>query len=121
MCGGYIQISIDGRRYYAHRLAWLFVTGEWPQQIIDHKNGDRTDNRFENLRLSTPSANRINQHVARSDSQTGLQGVRVRDGRYRAVIRVDGQKRYFGTYSTPLAAHEAAINAKRVHHPDFQG
>lgn len=118
---GYVVICVNNRRVRAHQLAWLFMTGEWSAQWIDHKNGIRSDNRIENLRLVTPSANRINQHVARSDSATGLQGVHLRNGRYRAVIKVDGHKRFFGTFSTAAEAHLVAMEAKRLHHPDFRG
>ena len=56
---GYITISLDGRRYYAHRLAWLYVHGEWPQKLY-HTNRDRADNRIANLRESTHAHNSAN-------------------------------------------------------------
>src|SRR4051812_34139236 len=57
---GYIKLSVDYKRYYAHRLAWLWITGVWPPQI-DHINRDRADNRLENLRVATPAQNAANR------------------------------------------------------------
>ena len=54
---GYIVIRIDGMNYKAHRLAWIYVYGEWPNDLIDHINGINNDNRIENLELVTPQRN----------------------------------------------------------------
>jgi hypothetical protein len=54
---GYVVIGILGRRYKAHRLAWLYVHGEWPGRELDHINCDKSDNRIANLRPATRSQN----------------------------------------------------------------
>jgi hypothetical protein len=60
---GYTRFSVLNKRYMAHRLAWLYVTGAWPRGQIDHINGDRSDNRWANLRDVTPSENARNRHA----------------------------------------------------------
>lgn len=66
---GYIRVSIAGRRYSAHRVAWLIVHGEWPECDIDHINGDKTDNRVANLRKLSRSDNLVNQKKTRGVSK----------------------------------------------------
>jgi hypothetical protein len=78
--------------YKAHRLAWAFVHGGFPDQHIDHINGDPSDNRLCNLRVADRSLNMQNQRHARSDSATGLLGVSKNGSGWRAEIRVDGKK-----------------------------
>ena len=71
---GYIQISVDGRRYLAHRLAWFYAYGKLPQTEIDHINRRRDDNSLPNLRLSTRAQNCQNAALRR-DNTSGLKGV----------------------------------------------
>lgn len=71
---GYVKISVDGEQHYAHRLAWLYVTGSWVQEI-DHKNRTPYDNSWTNLRKATTSQNRSNLGI-RSNNKTGIRGVR---------------------------------------------
>ena len=70
---GYIVVTIGKKFYLAHRLAWLYVHGEWPQLSIDHINMDKTDNRISNLRLASKSQNAFNTDKHRSAS--GIRGV----------------------------------------------
>lgn len=116
---GYCQIQIARVVHKAHRLAWLYVHGEWPQRDIDHKNGNRADNRIANLRPATRSQNLQNQHHARSDSRCGLQGVSLhQSGRWRARIQsADGKRRHLGFFDSPQEAHAAYLTAKRELHP----
>jgi len=86
---GYIAIQIDGRLYFAHRLAWFFVMGEWPKNQIDHIDGKKTNNRFANLREATNAENGQNQRKAQSDNKSsGLLGVSWHNpsGNWRARI-----------------------------------
>lgn len=72
---GYWMIGIDNVRYRAHRLAWLYMTGEWPERKIDHENTIRSDNRWANIRLADDSQNVCNQAL-RADNTSGVKGVR---------------------------------------------
>lgn len=115
---GYYQISVDGRTYKAHRLAWLYVHGAWPPDQIDHINGIRGDNRIVNLREATRAENQGNQRKARSDNKTGLLGVFRAGGssKFRAQICLRGNKLHIGYFSTAEEAHQAYLAAKRELH-----
>ena len=108
---GYILISIDGKRYHAHRLAWLIVTGAWPRGDIDHINGIRTDNRIENLRDVTRSVNMQNLKRAHIDSTTGVLGILKVGKRYRARLMVNYTAYHIGYFDTA-----AYLAAKRQYH-----
>lgn len=83
---GWRSINIDYHLYREARLIWFWMTGEWPDQIVDHRDGDPSNQRWNNLRLATDSQNKANSSV-RKDSLTGLKGVhRHIDGRYQAWI-----------------------------------
>ena len=114
---GYRLVRIDRHPYRAHRLAWLYVYGEWPAVQIDHINGDRADNRLANLREATGAENMQNQRRPQSNNQSGFLGVRPSGGRWRAAIMVGGRKRYLGCFGTPEKASEAYVAAKRELHP----
>lgn len=117
-----IEIEIDGRRYKAHRLAWFYVTGEWPSLQIDHEDGDSENNRFLNLRDVTNATNAQNRKTAGPRSTTGLLGVlRLRQGHrtyWQSKIMANGVSHYLGTFPTPEAAHAAYMVAKRQLHPE---
>lgn len=113
---GYRQIKVKGVRYLAHRLAFLLMEGNWPSGQIDHKNGAKDDNRFENLRDVSSALNCQNKRKANKASTTGLLGVSPFKGRYMAQITVDGQKRHLGTYDSPHVAHAVYVAHKRLLH-----
>lgn len=116
-CGGYIQIHIQGRLYLAHRLVWLHVHGEWPINQIDHINGNKTDNRIENLRDVAPGINTENMRRPRSDNTSGYLGVsKEKTGYWAAKINVSRKTLYIGRFTTPELAYEAYVQAKRKLH-----
>lgn len=112
-------ISIQKRQYFEHRLAWFYVHGVFPAKDIDHINGDHSDNRINNLRLATHAENMQNHRRARSDSATGVAGVTRRKNRksWYAEIRLNGAKKYIGSFETKEDAHKAYLKAKRELHP----
>lgn len=116
---GYREVTLDGRHYKCHRVVWFLVTGEWPKHQIDHLNGNRADNRFENLRDATPSTNTENYRVARRNNATGFLGVhrKKRGGMYAASIMAQGRRIHIGCFTTPEEAHAAYVEAKRQLHP----
>lgn len=113
---GYIRAVILGQAYFAHRLAWLYVYGEWPKGEIDHINGDKTDNRICNLRDTTVSVNQQNQKKAHSDNSTGYLGVTKMGNRWRAMITVSGNVIRLGMFDSPETAHQVYLEAKRKLH-----
>jgi hypothetical protein len=116
---GYRTVRLDKKLYQAHRLAWLYVHGEWPSHDIDHINGERLDNRIVNLRDVPNVINRQNMRRARKDSSTGHLGVvaDTRRGKFEARIKVDGVARHLGYFSSPEEAHATYVGAKRSLHP----
>ena len=107
----YRIIGVNGRIDRAHRLAWLYMTGSWPADEIDHINGDRSDNRIENLRVATPSENQHNQK-----SVKGFY-FHKRDKKFIARIKADGKQIHIGHYETEELAREAYLEAKAKYHP----
>ena len=114
---GYVLIRLCSVLYLAHRLAWLYMEGRWPVDQTDHKNGIRSDNRWENLREASGSLNQQNQRKAHKSGTTRFLGVRCTGKRFQAQINLDGKQCYLGTYPTPELAHEAYRKAKRAMHP----
>lgn len=117
--GGYIRININRTNYYAHRLAWLYVTGDWPDNKIDHRDGDGTNNVFKNLRDATHRVNMQNQRRARSDNKlTGVLGVALhrKSGRFIAGISINGRRKFLGYHDTVEQASTAYLTAKRKLH-----
>ena len=113
---GYLDIRVLGKLYRAHRLAWLYMTGEWPAGVIDHKDHEKTNNKYVNLRDVTHAVNLQNQNRARSDSYLGVLGV-IRSGqKYRAEISLGGRTRHIGSYETVEQASAAYWAAKATVH-----
>lgn len=117
---GYISISVHNKRYLAHRLAWLYMTGEWPKINIDHINGNKADNRFNNLRESNYSQDMHNQGKRKHNS-SGYKGVSPHraSGKWTAQIKVNWKTIYLGCYNTPQEAYRAYCQAAKKHHGKF--
>jgi len=111
---GYRALAVLGKLYQEHRLAWLYMTGEWPEAFIDHRNGSRNDNRWANLRAATKAEN--GQNYVRSAGKSGLVGATRRDGGWVSQIRVSGRPLYLGYFKTPEEASAAYVAAKLQHH-----
>ena len=106
------RIGIDGRVYSAHQLAWFYVTGRWGKPIIDHRDGDGTNNRLNNLRPATRSQNGANSRRPRHNT-SGHKGVSPHRRKWLATICTNGKKIHLGLFDTPQEAHEAYLKAAR--------
>jgi hypothetical protein len=115
---GYIQITIDGTKYLAHRLAWLYMTGEWPKSLIDHEDLKPINNVWTNLREATHSQNKANRYHQKNNS-CGVKGVDFHQGKWRSLIYVDGAQIYLGSYPTKEQAADAYKIAAIKHFGDF--
>ncbi len=113
----YLMVKIDGRSYKLHRLAWLYVYGEWPTEDVDHIDGDRGNNRIANLRALSRKENAQNRRRAHAGNLTGLLGVSPWAKKYRARIMESGVQRHLGLFDTAEEAHAAYVAAKRRLHP----
>lgn len=102
---GYWLIMVDGVLYLRHRLAWLYVTGEWPEHEVDHVDMDRANDAWSNLRAATASENQSNRRI-RPDNKIGLKGVsRASRTTFWSSVSHQGKTTYLGTTTCPAAAH----------------
>jgi len=116
----YRQIGVDGRRYGAHRLAFLFMTGEMPVLDVDHADGNGFNNKWDNLRICTVSQNLANTG-RHADNSSGFKGVtwdRPR-GKWQARIQVRKQKIHLGRFNSAEEAHAAYVAAAFEHFGEF--
>lgn len=110
---GYLAVTVDYRRYLAHRIAWVITHGEWPDKEIDHKDGNKLNNAIGNLRMSGQSKNCANQGI-RSTNTSGFKGVTFdkRRNAWRAQIKKNYRTIIIGRFKDPvraaLAYNEAA-------------
>lgn len=105
---GYRGLLLDGKAYYAHRMAWLYVYGEFPDGVIDHINGNRADNRIENLRAVSAWQNQHNNRMRRRDG--GLVGAYwYNDTHWQSWTKVEDRTTHLGYYPSETEAHRAYI------------
>lgn len=116
--GGYMSISVDGTQYNAHRLAWLYVTGDWPAQFVDHKDGNPSNNSFGNLRLANRSQNNHNSR-RRAHNSSGIKGVYRKKNRWAVSITVNRKKIWVGSFIDLEDAAKARENAAIKYHGEF--
>lgn len=114
---GYLRVRVDGQLLYGHRIAWAISTGAWPNREIDHRNGDRTDNRLVNLREATKAENCQNAAL-RSDNASGATGVYFcqRSRRWIAEIQISGRRFHLGAHRSINDARSAYLRAKENMH-----
>jgi hypothetical protein len=107
-------IMVDGKNYLASLLAHLYMTGEWPKNLVDHRDLDRLNDRWENLRPATRSQNEMNK---RPRGKLGVKGVtQIPSGNYQVRIRVDGRQITLGSaHNLALAGYMYAIAAAGYH------
>jgi hypothetical protein len=114
----YRVICIDGVVYQAHRLAWLYVHGSFPQLEIDHINGDPADNKIGNLREVPHALNMQNRRRPHRNNSTGFMGVSfAKGGGFKAAIGISGRTVFLGEFKTAEEAHAAYLAKKREVHP----
>ena len=116
---GYVGIAIDGHSYLAHRLAWLYVHGQFPIGDLDHKNRNRADNRFANLRLASRTQNLANGRHKFGRSRLKGAHWHAATGRWTAGIGRNGKKIHLGYFATAKAAHAAYCKAAKEMHGVF--
>jgi len=117
---GYRKIQMKGKLFRANKLAWFYVTGEWPSNFIDHENCDATDDSFRNLREATSSQNGANRRNGINNS-SGYKGVSFdkNTGLWRAQIMVRKKTIHLGSHVTPELAHQAYCLAAKSNFKEF--
>lgn len=119
---GYVRVSIQRKSYLAHRLAWAYAYGKWPEHWLDHINRNRADNRLANLRVASPGTNA--QNTPRyQNNKSGCKGVYAHSwGKWEAYITVNRKRMYLGVYESledAKHARQSAQNALFTHAGDL--
>nr|DAZ46220.1 MAG TPA: endonuclease [Caudoviricetes sp.] len=117
---GYLQIEIERRKFYLHRLAWLYVYGDMPHVEVDHINGVRDDNRICNLRLASRSQNGMNT-IKPATNTSGIKGVSwdKRNNKWCAQIKINQKTVWLGRHTSIESASMAIERARMKLHGDF--
>lgn len=101
---GYIVFAVDGVSDYAHRFAWAYMAGEWPAERVDHRDLDKANNRWANLRLASPSQNAVNVRTRRNNASGHKGVIATRNGTWRAFIVRGGKQLHIGCFKTKFEA-----------------
>jgi hypothetical protein len=112
---GYICFDFNRKSFRAHRVIWLWMTGEWPKELIDHVDSNGLNNRWSNLREANSKQNAWNRRALRILPK----GVHQSDSRYSAKIMVAGRSLYLGIFDTPEEAHAAYMRAALENFGEF--
>jgi len=117
---GYVQIKFQHKLYAAHRLIWFLIYGEWPKNEVDHIDGNKSNNRLENLRDVTKSQNQQNRLKTKQNS-TGFKGVffHPKSNKWMSKITVNKKQIYLGYFHSALDAHNAYSEAAKKLHGEF--
>lgn len=110
---GYVNISISAKLYRAHRLAWLYVYGSWPDGVVDHINGNPSDNRIANLRVTEQKRNSENQRL-HANNKSGFRGVHwhKKQQQWVAMVGHNWKRIHIGSFND-LAEAVAAVKLAR--------
>jgi len=106
----YRVLRLLGRMYFEHRLAWLYIHGEWPVGIVDHIDGNGSNNSIANIREATPLENMRNRK---------FRGTFYKDGKYQARIFAEGKRISLGYFHLEEEAHAAYRSATEKYFGDF--
>jgi len=117
---GYVQITIDGNVYLAHRLAWFIMTGKWPENEVDHKDTIKNNNKWENLREADDSQNGANRNIY-SNNKSGIKGVcwHKASNKWLAQIRKNKKCMHLGLFSDINDAAKAYEKAAKNLHKNY--
>jgi hypothetical protein len=117
---GYINIRVNGAKYRAHRLAWLYVHGSWPQMHIDHIDGIKSNNKILNLRECNRTQNMRNKGSSKNNN-SGFKGVSWKKdaNKWVAQARLNGKKIYLGYFDIPQEANAAYQAFAKENHGEF--
>lgn len=117
---GYIRINVDGKLYKAHRLAFLWMMGHWPENDVDHRNEVKSDNRWDNIRTATRQQNNANKGK-QSNNTSGYKGVtwNKATGKWQAAVTFNRKRYHLGFYDDPAYAAAVHAGASRLLFGDF--
>jgi hypothetical protein len=115
---GYVQIRVDRKRIQAHRLAFLYMTGKYPSVFVDHKNGIRNDNSWENIREADTIENTRNAKK-RKDNTSGYKGVNSYRNKWEARCRTENGRKHLGYFKTAEDAYLAYMEFSKNHFGEF--
>jgi len=118
---GYVRITINYKIYQAHRLAWLYVHGIFPDALVDHIDGCTSNNRLNNLRPASNSENLKNQHRLQSHNTSGFKGVtwHKHECKWMAQAKLNGKKMFLGYFNDPKEASSAYEEFAKSKHGEF--